>query len=227
MQRRGRLRAIGVSNYEVRHLQELLQYADIKPGAWEKGVRSNCVHVHACLCSCRVPAAWASIPTRRAVLRVGCQPLPAPALPHVAPSCHTCTTCMCCRFECSCRPAAAVNQVECHPRWQQRELRAFCQAHGIALVAYSSFGGGQLLSDPAVAEVAAAAGATPAQALLLWGLQRGCGVLPKSVRRERIEEAAPARLAQLGELGPEALAALDALEEQRRQKYCWDPSGIA
>lgn len=117
--------------------------------------------------------------------------------------------------------------MECHPRWQQRELRAFCHANGIAVVAYSSLGGGQLLRDPAVAEVAAAAGISPAQALLLWGLQRGCAVLPKSVRRERIEEAAPGRLAQLGELSAAELAALDALEGQQPQKYCWDPSGIA
>lgn len=117
--------------------------------------------------------------------------------------------------------------MECHPRYQQRELRAFCQAHGIAVVAYSSFGSGQLLADPAVQAVAAAEGITPAQALLLWGLQRGCGVLPKSVRRERIEEAAPARLAELGELTRESLAALDALEAQQQRKFCWDPSGIA
>ena len=123
--------------------------------------------------------------------------------------------------------AAAVNQVECHPRFQQRELRAFCQAHGIAVVAYSSFGSGQLLSDPAVQAVAAAEGVTPAQALLLWGLQRGCGVLPKSVQRQRIEEVAPSRLAECGELSPEGLAALDALEEQQQCKYCWDPSAIA
>ncbi|PRW60380.1 glyoxal reductase [Chlorella sorokiniana] len=152
LHRRGQLRVIGVSNYEIKHLEELLGYAEVKP---------------------------------------------------------------------------AVNQVECHPRYQQRDLRAFCQAHGIAVVAYSSFGSSQLLSDPAVQAVVAAEGITPAQALLLWGLQRGCGVLPKSVRRERIEEAAPARLAGLGELSPEALAALDALEEQQQQKYCWDPSGIA
>ena len=30
--REGRLRAIGVSNYEVRHLEELLEYAEIPPG---------------------------------------------------------------------------------------------------------------------------------------------------------------------------------------------------
>ncbi|KAI7842709.1 hypothetical protein COHA_003640 [Chlorella ohadii] len=58
-------------------------------------------------------------------------------------------------------------------------------------------------------------------------LLRGCGVLPKSVQRQRIEEVAPSRLAECGELSPEGLAALDALEEQQQCKYCWDPSAIA
>lgn len=33
LHRAGRLRAIGVSNYEVAHLQELLAYAEVKPGS--------------------------------------------------------------------------------------------------------------------------------------------------------------------------------------------------
>lgn len=152
---------------------------------------------------------------RRDGLRADAQHLPWNACPPLASAFSRTTA------------PAAVNQVECHPRYQQRELRAFCRAHDIAVVAYSSFGSGQLLSDPAVQAVAAAQGITPAQVLLLWGLQRGCGVLPKSVRRERIEEAAPGRLAELGELSPQALAALDALEGQQSIKYCWDPSGIA
>jgi len=123
--------------------------------------------------------------------------------------------------------APAVNQVECHPRYQQHELRAYCAAHGIAVVAYASLGCGHLLGDPAVVEAAAASGVTPAQALLLWGLHRGCAVIPKSVRRERIAEAAPARLLGL-ELNQESLAALDGVEQLRgRHKFCWDPSGIA
>ena len=133
-------------------------------------------------------------------------------------------------------PPAAVNQVECHPRFQQRSLRRFCREHSIAVVAYTSLGCGELLADPTVQRVAAEAGVTPAQALLLWGLQRGCAVLPKSVREERIAQASPAALlaaAAEGGLGGQglcegALAELDGLEEALGScKYCWDPSGIA
>lgn len=38
LHRQGRLRAIGVSNYGVRHLEELLAVADIKPG--ERGAKA-------------------------------------------------------------------------------------------------------------------------------------------------------------------------------------------
>ena len=133
----------------------------------------------------------------------------------------------------ACRAASsrppAVNQIEVHPRCQQAALRACCAAHGIAVVAYASLGGGcsELLGDPTVQAVAAAERVSPAAALLLWGLQRGCAVIPRSSRRERIQAAAPAALLQL-RLSDAALAALDALEAQRgRLKACWDPAGIA
>ena len=108
---------------------------------------------------------------------------------------------------------AAVNQVECHPRFQQRALRQFCRERDIAV---ASLDCGELLGDATVQRVAAQSGVTPAQALLLWGLQRGCAVIPKSVQEARIAQAAPAAL--LGAAGVEglseaALAELDGLEE--------------
>ena len=118
-----------------------------------------------------------------------------------------------------------VNQVEFHPRYQQHELRRFCRQHGIAVVAYASLGGGELLSHPTVLRAASDSGVTPAQALLLWGLRRGCAVIPKSVRRQRLEEVAPGRLATLA-LSDAALAELDGMEGELPHKFCWDSSGI-
>lgn len=118
----------------------------------------------------------------------------------------------------------AVNQFECHPRWQQAELRALCAARGVAPVAYASLGSGALLAEPEVAAVAAAEGVTPAQALLLWGLQRGCAVIPKAVQAAHLAEVAPGNL--LGRrLGEGALARLDALGREPK-KYCWDPGPV-
>ncbi|KAG2422338.1 hypothetical protein HYH02_015455, partial [Chlamydomonas schloesseri] len=81
-----------------------------------------------------------------------------------------------------------VNQFEVHPRRPRRELRQLCKQEGIAVVAYASLGCGDLLTAPAVREVAAAVGRSPAQVLLRWALQEGCAVIPKSVRPERLAE---------------------------------------
>ncbi|XP_057863063.2 NADPH-dependent aldo-keto reductase, chloroplastic [Cryptomeria japonica] len=90
----------------------------------------------------------------------------------------------------------AVNQVECHPMWQQTNLHNFCKKHGIHITAYSPLGspGSRLvktkvnvLEQPVVKQVAEKLGKTPAQVVLRWGIQRGCSVLPKSTSEERIK----------------------------------------
>ncbi|XP_058000083.1 NADPH-dependent aldo-keto reductase, chloroplastic isoform X1 [Hevea brasiliensis] len=93
------------------------------------------------------------------------------------------------------RVPPAVNQVECHPSWQQAKLRAFCQSKGVHLSGYSPLGSpgttwlkSDVLKNPIVNEVAEKLGKTPAQVALRWGLQMGHSVLPKSVKEERIKE---------------------------------------
>uniref|UniRef100_A0A1D1Y9L5 Aldo-keto reductase family 4 member C9 n=1 Tax=Anthurium amnicola TaxID=1678845 RepID=A0A1D1Y9L5_9ARAE len=93
------------------------------------------------------------------------------------------------------RVPPAVNQVECHPGWQQAKLRAFCRAHGVHLSGYSPLGSpgttwmnGNILENPVVKMVAEKMGKTPAQVALRWGLQMGHSVLPKSTNEARIKE---------------------------------------
>lgn len=157
MHAKGVARWIGVSNYEQRHLEELLTYARVRP---------------------------------------------------------------------------AINQVECHPRWPQDSLREYCAAQGIQVVAYSSFGAGALLDPdeaPEVATVAASSGKSPAVVLLCWGLQKGCSVLPKSCRPERIAEWCSLAMDAQGRwLTIEEEALLDGMGStpERQKKYCWDPSAV-
>jgi len=54
-------------------------------------------------------------------------------------------------------------QIEVHPRYPQRELRAFCKQHSIAVVAYASLGCGDLLSNSTVQHIAEACDRTSAQ----------------------------------------------------------------
>jgi len=82
----------------------------------------------------------------------------------------------------------AVNQIELHPGFQQPELRAFHQEHGITTEAWSPLGQGAALEHPVIAGLAARHGKTPAQVVLRWHLDLGNVVIPKSVTPRRIEE---------------------------------------
>lgn len=107
----------------------------------------------------------------------------------------------------------AVNQVELHPYLQQRELRAVHDELGIVTESWSPLGRGHLLTDPVLGEVAAEAGATPAQAIIAWHLAHGLVVIPKSTHRDRLAENAASLSVRLTD---EQLARLDALERDQR-----------
>ena len=70
------------------------------------------------------------------------------------------------------------------------EVSAWCQQHGVPLMAYSPLDqAGSMLQSPAIADVAARHAASNAQIALAWLLQQPeTVVIPKSVRPERIKE---------------------------------------
>ncbi len=82
----------------------------------------------------------------------------------------------------------AVNQIEIHPTFAQREMTAFNASKGIVSQAYSPLGLAQDLSAPAVVEIAESLHRTPAQVILRWHLQKGHVVFPKSITPARIKE---------------------------------------
>jgi len=93
------------------------------------------------------------------------------------------------------RVTPAVNQVECHPVWQQQGLHELCKSKGVHLSGYSPLGSQskgevrlKVLQNPIVTEVAEKLGKTTAQVALRWGLQTGHSVLPKSSSGARLKE---------------------------------------
>jgi 2,5-diketo-D-gluconate reductase A len=109
----------------------------------------------------------------------------------------------------------AVNQVELHPRFQQRELRAFHAQHGIVTEAWAPLGQGRydVFALQPFQDAAAAHGVTPAQAVLRWHIQTGIVAIPKSSSPERMRE----NFDLFGfELTADEMAAIDALDENRR-----------
>jgi diketogulonate reductase-like aldo/keto reductase len=82
----------------------------------------------------------------------------------------------------------AVNQIEIHPTFQQQALVEKSRSLGIAVEAYSPLGQGVDLNTAAVKEVASTYGATPAQLVLAWHLNRGTIAIPKSSTPGRMRE---------------------------------------
>ncbi|HXJ66747.1 MAG TPA: aldo/keto reductase [Actinomycetota bacterium] len=116
----------------------------------------------------------------------------------------------------------AVNQIEVHPYFAQREVQAFDAEHGILTQAWSPIGGitfyrdGQhssTLDDPVIGDIAAAHGKTAAQVMLRWGLQQGRSVIPKSTNPSRIAENIDVFDF---ELSGDEMAAIDGLDTGRR-----------
>ena len=81
----------------------------------------------------------------------------------------------------------AVNQIELHPTYQQRDLTEVCRQRSIAVEAYSPLGQGGDLGHQAVRRIADHHVKSPAQVVLRWHLQRGHIVIPKSNTPDRIK----------------------------------------
>lgn len=82
----------------------------------------------------------------------------------------------------------AVNQIELHPWFQQRELRAFHARHGILTESWSPLAQGKMFGNKVLEGIARAHGKSPAQVIIRWHLQSGLVVIPKSETPARIEE---------------------------------------
>ena len=84
----------------------------------------------------------------------------------------------------------AVNQVETHPFNQQIEPQRFLEEQKVQIEAWGPFAEGRndIFKNPLLHSIADEHGKTVAQVILRWLTQRGVVAIPKSVRRERIEE---------------------------------------
>ena len=106
------------------------------------------------------------------------------------------------------RQVPAVNQCHFSPLRHDLGLVELCRERGIVFEAYSPLEQGVGPRNRTVVEVAERVGRTPGQVLIRWAIQHGTVVIPKSSRRERIEENAQVFDFELDEA---AMAALDAL----------------
>ncbi|KAI9655409.1 MAG: hypothetical protein M1821_005557 [Bathelium mastoideum] len=119
----------------------------------------------------------------------------------------------------SCKVVPAVNQIELHPNCPSPKLLEYNKSKGIHCTAYSCLGStdSPLYKDQTLLKLAEAKGKTPQQCMLMWGLQRGSSVIPKSVTASRIEKNFEL---DGWELSKEEMTQLDNLPD--RFKVCGD-----
>ncbi|KAI8556974.1 hypothetical protein RHMOL_Rhmol05G0298200 [Rhododendron molle] len=100
-------------------------------------------------------------------------------------------------LECACHYIWGFEscKVKMSPLWQQKKLRKFCEEKGIHVTAYSPLGAkgtlwgtDQVMECEILKEIAKAKGKTLAQVCLRWVYEQGVSVLVKSFNEERMRE---------------------------------------
>jgi diketogulonate reductase-like aldo/keto reductase len=81
-----------------------------------------------------------------------------------------------------------VNQIECHPRLTQFDLREYCEEQGIAVTSWSPLARGRILEEPTLKRISTKYSKSTAQTIIRWHLQHDLIVIPKSENPSRIAE---------------------------------------
>lgn len=82
----------------------------------------------------------------------------------------------------------AVNQLEYHPGFMQKECVAFCHKNNIIVEGWSPLGRGDILENEPLKELSKKHNKSVAQLCIRWALQNQVVPLPKSVTPSRIKE---------------------------------------
>merc|ERR550514_1088900 len=86
----------------------------------------------------------------------------------------------------------AVNQIELHPWFPNKELVDFCHQHGIVLTAYGSMGSSrmasQITAQQILQQIGQKYGKTAGQVLLRWAVQNNVTVIPGTGNPKHMQE---------------------------------------
>lgn len=84
----------------------------------------------------------------------------------------------------------AVDQVEVHPFYQQKDVEKLMKEYNVQMEAWSPFahGGNDIFQNENLISIGNKYGKSAAQVVLRWHIQRGVVAIPKSVHKGRIQE---------------------------------------
>ena len=130
------------------------------------------------------------------------------------------------------KPAAL--QVECHPYFQQRELKKRIAPYGTVIEAWYPIGHGDsgLINEPVFTELAKKYGKTNVQIILRWHIQEGNVIFPKSTNPQHIKdnfdifdfELTDEEMAKISSLDRNVRFYNASLEQQEAQFTAWSPA---
>ena len=105
----------------------------------------------------------------------------------------------------------AVNQIETHPFHQQTEAQKFLQENHVQIESWGPFAEGKnsIFQNELLLSIGKKYNKSVAQVILRWLTQRGIVAIPKSIRKERMEENLASLDFQLSEGDMDAIKTLD------------------
>lgn len=131
-----------------------------------------------------------------------------------------------------CDIAPAALQVECHPYFQQRELKERLAEYGTVLEAWYPIGHGDsgLINNRVFSEIAKNHSKSNVQSILRWHIQEGNVIFPGSKNPDHIRENFDILDFELSKAEMDAVAGLDwgkrfynsTLEDEERRFLSWD-----
>jgi len=107
----------------------------------------------------------------------------------------------------------AVNQIEVHPHFQNRELVTFCQRNNVQVVGYMPLGKGKVLEDEVLTKIADKHGVTATSIALAWQIQQNIIPIPASTNAEHIEANYAAKDIRLS---PEEMQEIAKIDTNKR-----------
>ncbi len=81
-----------------------------------------------------------------------------------------------------------TNQIEISPFLKRQNVIDYMKKNDIIVSAHSSLTKGEKFNDPTIAKISIKYGKTPAQIMLKWALQNNYHVIPRSSKKEHIQE---------------------------------------
>lgn len=105
-----------------------------------------------------------------------------------------------------------VNQLEIHPRFQQKNLVSFCFNNNILVEAWGPLGNGKVFEIALLREIARKHGKTVSQICLRWNIQKDIIPIPKSSTVDRMKENLDVFDFELGEEDMNSINLLDTLD---------------